>query len=118
MKNKNFLHGVRHALAGLCLALRTEKNFTVYLFHILVTLPLNLLMGFSVTEHLIWGVCVLGVFSAECANTAIERLCNFLTEAYNEQIKSIKDIAAGAVCCWGIAFYAAELIMLGMNLFA
>ena len=86
--------------------------------HILITLPLNLLLGFSIPQHLIWGVCVIGVFSAECINTAIERLCNFLTEAYNEQIKAIKDIAAGAVCCWGIAFYSAEIIMLGMNLFA
>lgn len=118
MKNKNFLYGVRHALEGLLLALRTEKNFLVYFFHILVSLPLNLLVGFSPMQHLIWGVCVLGVFSAECVNTAIERLCNFLTEAYDEQIKAIKDIAAAAVCCWGVAFYAAEIFMLGLNLFA
>lgn len=118
MKNKNFLCGVKCAVSGLLLALRTEKNFIVYLIHILVTLPLNILFGFTVTEFLIWGICVIGVFSAECTNTAIEHICNFLTEAYNEKIKIIKDIAAGAVCCWGIAFYASEIIMLGWKIFA
>ena len=118
MKNKNFLIGVKNASAGLFLALKTEKNFVVYLVHILVTLPLNIVLGFTMIQHLIWGVCVIGVFSAECVNTAIERVCNFLTEEYDERIKAIKDIAAGAVCCWGIAFYATEIIMLGMNLLA
>lgn len=118
MKNKNFLIGVKCAVSGLLLALRTEKNFIVYLIHILVTLPLNILLGFTMLEHLIWLVCVIGVFSAECINTAIEHICNFLTEEYHEKIKAIKDIAAGAVCCWGIAFYASEIIMLGLNIFA
>jgi diacylglycerol kinase len=118
MKNKNFLHGVKCAAFGLLYALRTEKNFLVYLIHILITLPLNILVGFSMTQHLLWGVCVIGVFSSECTNTAIEKVCNFINEAYDERIKVIKDIAAGAVCCWGIAFYVSEFIMLGMNLFA
>ena len=118
MKNKNFLHGVKCASSGLFFAIRTEKNFLVYLVHILVTVPINIILGFSVIQHLIWGVTVLGVFSSECTNTAIERVCNFLTEEYDERIKVIKDIAAGAVCCWGIAFYAAEIIMIGMNLLA
>lgn len=118
MKNKNFLIGVKRATIGLFLALRTERNFTVYLIHILITLPLNILLRFTITQHLIWGITVAGVFSAECINTALEKICNFLTEEYNEKIRDIKDIAAGAVCCWGIAFYAAELIMIGLKLFA
>ena len=118
MKNKNFLFGVKNATAGLMLALKTEKNFLVYFLHILVTLPINLLLGFSVIEHLIWLVCVIGVFATECVNTAIEHICNFLTEEYDERIKAIKDIAAGAVCCFGIGFYLTEIIMIGLNIFA
>ena len=118
MKNKNFLCGVKCALSGLFFALRTEKNFLVYLFHIIVTLPLNFVLGFSAIEHLIWFVTVIGVFATECVNTAIEHICNYLTEERNDKIGVIKDIAAGAVCCWGIAFYFAEIFMIGLNLLA
>lgn len=113
MKNKTMLQSFICALKGLFLALRTEKNFGFYFLHILVTLPVNILLHFSATEHLIYAVCVAGVFSAECVNTAVERICDAMTDAYDEKIKAIKDISAGAVLCWGIAFYVAEAIMLG-----
>lgn len=57
-----------------------------------VTLPINLLLGFTAQEHLIWGVCVAGVFSSECVNTALERICDFMTAQYDERIKAAKDI--------------------------
>ena len=116
MKNKTMRDSVLCALRGLILALRTEKNFRYYAIHVLVTLPINLLLGFSAREHLIWGVCVAGVFSSECVNTALERICDLMTEGYDERIKAIKDIAAGAVLCWGIAFYITEIIALGGKL--
>ncbi len=118
MKNKTFFRSVLCAVKGLCLAIRTEKNFRVYFLHILVTLPVNILLDFSVMEYMVYGICVLGVFSAECLNTAIEHLCDSISKNYDEKIKIIKDIAAGAVCCWGIAFYLAEAIMLGRKFFA
>ncbi len=118
MKNKTMFQSVLCAVKGLLLALRTEKNFGFYFLHILITLPINLLLHFSGTEHLIYAVCVAGVFSAECVNTALERLCDYIADHCDEKIKAIKDIAAGAVLCWGIAFYLAELIMLGGKLLA
>lgn len=74
-----------------------QRNYRFYLLHILVTLPVNIILHFSVTEHLIYAVCIAGVFSAECVNTAIERICNSSSEAYDEKIKAIKDISAGGV---------------------
>lgn len=113
LKNKTMLQSFICAVKGLYLALRTEKNYRFYLLHVLVTLPINIISHFSATEHLIYIICVAGVFSAECANTAVERICDTLTDAYDEKIKALKDISAGAVLCWGIAFYIAEAIMLG-----
>jgi diacylglycerol kinase (ATP) len=52
----------------------------------------------------------------ECVNTAIERLCDYLTQEKDENIKIIKDIAAGAVICFGFAFYISEGIMIGAHL--
>lgn len=113
MKNQTILKSVVCAVKGLLLALGTEKNFRFYLLNILITLPVNLLLHFSAVEHLVYLICVAGVFACECVNTAVERICDGLSEAYDEKIKAIKDISAGAVLCWGIAFYVAEAIMLG-----
>ena len=118
MKNKTMLQSFICAVKGLFLALRTEKNYRFYFLNILITLPINIILHFSATEHLIYGVCVAGVFAAECVNTAIERICDSLSETYDEKIKSIKDISAGAVLCWGIVFYVAEAVMLGGKFFA
>lgn len=38
-----------------------------------------------------------GVITAELINTAIERVCDFMTKEYSKNIKFIKDVAAGAV---------------------
>jgi diacylglycerol kinase len=42
-------------------------------------------------------ICIALVIGAELANTAIEKIMNFLHPSYHEKIKSIKDIAAGMV---------------------
>lgn len=113
MKNRNIWCSIACAAKGLALALRTEKNYRFYLLNILLTLPVNIFLGFSATEHLIYAVCAAGVFSAECVNTALERLCDYLTDRADERIRIVKDVAAGGVLCWGIAFYAAEILMVG-----
>lgn len=113
MKNKTMLQSLICAVKGLAQVLRAEKNFVFYILNILITLPVNIYFGFSAVEHLVYAVCAAGVFSSECVNSAIERLCDYLTESSDEKIKAIKDISAGAVLCWGIAFYIAEAVMLG-----
>ena len=113
MKNKSVLNSIVCAVKGLFSAIKTEKNFIFYFLNILITLPINFLMHFSATEHLIYTICVVGVFSAECLNTAIERICDSFINTYDEKVKTIKDISAGAVLCWGISFYIAEAVMLG-----
>jgi diacylglycerol kinase (ATP) len=45
-------------------------------------------------------------------NTALERLCDFLTEDVNEKIKIVKDISAGAVICMGFAFYITNILLI------
>lgn len=52
----------------------------------------------------------------ECMNTAIERVCDFLTEDANDKIKAIKDIAASAVICMGFAFYITNIVLIANHL--
>ena len=117
MKNKNFLYSIKNAFIGLTGAIKQEKNFKIYFINIIITLILNILFKFSLIEFLIWGITIVGVFSAECINTAIENLCDFLTKEKNEKIKIIKDVAAGAVLCWGLIFYIAETVLIGVKIF-
>jgi diacylglycerol kinase len=116
MKNKNFLYSVKNAFIGILTAIKQEKNFKIYFLNIIVTFILNIIFKFSLIEYLIWAGAFIGVFSTECINTAIENLCDFLTEEKNEKIKIIKDIAAGAVLWWGFLFYIAEIVMIGAKL--
>ena len=115
MKNKTFLSRLKCAFNGMFTALESEKNYKFYLCNVLLTLPLNILLSFSWIEMIIYGITIVGVFSAECFNTAIERICDFLTKEKNEEIKIIKDIAAAGVLFWGFAFYLAEAIMVMLN---
>ena len=118
MKNKNFIGSLRCAFNGLFLALEKERNFKVYIVNVLVSLLVNILLCFSTTQFLIWGITIAGVFSAECINSCIERLCDFITKEKHDEIGYIKDVAAGAVLCWGIIFYVAEFVMIGVNIVA
>lgn len=112
MKNKTFISSVRCAFNGLFQAIRREKNYKIYFINVAITAILNIAFRFSAIEFLIWGMTIAGVFSAECFNTSIECICNYLTEERNEKIGLIKDIAAGGVLCWGCIFYFAEFIMI------
>ena len=110
MKNKTFFDSLRCAAIGIYSGFKSEKNFKIYLVHILVTLPINIFIGLSFIEHAIYFVILAGVFSSECFNTVIEKICDIITTEYDGKIKFIKDVAAGGVLYWGIAFYSFEFI--------
>ena len=112
MKNKTFLDSLKCAMNGIIAGINNEKNFKIYLLHILITFPINILFGLSFIEHVIYFVILAGVFSAECFNTVAERISDILIKEKDDRIKYIKDIAAGGVLYWGIAFYSFELIQI------
>ena len=61
-----------------------------------------------------WAVLVLTVSSVlilEIINTAFERICDTITKEYNENIKYVKDIAAGAVLIAAIASVAVGIFL-------
>jgi len=42
-------------------------------------------------------ICISLVIGMEMINTAVERTCDLITEEYDERIRLIKDLSAGAV---------------------
>lgn len=117
MKNQTLWQSIRCALQGLKRAFIVEKNFKIYTIIVCMTMIINLLIGFSTRDYLAYVICVCGVFSVECLNTAVEFVCDFLTVKYEEKIRDAKDIAAAGVIIWGAAFWIIEFILIGENLF-
>lgn len=117
MKNKTLWQSIKCALQGLKRAFIVEKNFKTYAIIVCITMIMNLLIGFSARDYIAYAICVCGVFSAECLNTAAELICDFLTGSYEEKIRDAKDIAAAGVIIWGAAFWITEIILIGENFF-
>lgn len=113
MKNETFFQSVKCAIIGLCSALKIEKNYKYYMGISLFFLVLNFYFKVEMVGYLCHIVTTMGVFSSECLNTAIERFVDMIDKEIKPEIKLIKDIAAGSVLCWGIAFFICEFIMLG-----
>lgn len=93
---KNFLKGFLYAFHGIGLALK-ERNFKVQLFAFVAVLAAGLYLKIDTYEWIaIIGISAL-VLSLETINTSIEQLCDLYSTEYDQRIKLIKDLAAGAV---------------------
>ena len=86
-----------YALAGIVEAIKTERNVKIHLLATVIVIILGLYYKVSVVEWTILLLCIGSVISLEMLNTAIEKLCDLVMPEYNEVIKKVKDIAAGAV---------------------
>jgi len=89
--------GFKAALKGIITAVKTEQNLRIQLG--LAALAILLGFYFSISRWE-WTVIVLHlgvVLSLECFNTFVEYLCDLVHPTFSSRVKSIKDIAAGAV---------------------
>ncbi len=109
---KAFLNGFRFAARGVLLCLN-ERNFRFHLCAAAFVIFFGACFyDFSGAE---WAVLMLTiglVISLEAVNTALEQLCNRVTDKRDEFIRSCKDCAAGAVLIAAVAAVA-----VGVSLF-
>lgn len=96
-KNGNLWKSLIHALSGLFLVVRTERNFRIHICMMLYVIAFSFIGRVGFPTFLKFLICFGAVFSAELINTALELLCDAVTTEYNENIKMIKDISAAAV---------------------
>lgn len=113
MKNKTFTASIICAAKGLAYAIRTEKNYKYYCLILFLSIIANIASGVSVSGYLCQIITAAGVFSAECLNTGIEHIMDMQSREIRTEIRIIKDLAAAGVLCWGIAFFACEIIVIG-----
>ena len=91
-----YLRSMQYALNGLFYALRTERNVQIWLGIALVTIGIAFWLDVSQTELLIILLWMFIIGVSEYLNTSIEKLADRVTMERDEQIKHVKDIAAGA----------------------
>lgn len=91
------LKSFRDAFNGIGILIRSERNFQIHLLAFILALGAGFYFDISRGEFIIILLVSALVFALEGVNTAIEKLCDEVTEERKESIRKIKDIAAGAV---------------------
>lgn len=116
---KNRIKGVKVALKGALLLLKTENSIKVQFgIAILVTFA-GFVFKISTIEWAIQLLAIGLVMSIEGLNTAIEKIADYVQPNFDEKIGFLKDIAAGAVMIAsiiaiivGCIIYVPKIIML------
>lgn len=111
-KNETYRKSIFIAWIGLNKALKIEKNFKFHIIIGLFTLFIDILLGIRGFRLSLLVITAFNVLSCEIFNTSIERVCDIITKDYSEEIKIVKDMAAGGVLMNGISFFIVQAILL------
>ena len=102
MKNPNdsYLRGrlrsMKFAMKGLWLLLTTEDSIKAQFFTGILVVVAGFYFDVSAIEFMIQLLAIALVLVAEAANTAVEKMADFVHPEYHKKIGFIKDVAAGA----------------------
>lgn len=107
------IKSIKDAFNGISSALKSEQNIQIQVVTGLILLPICMVLEITVTEWCFVLCCVSLVLSTELINTALEKLCDVITQDKNPKIGLIKDVAAGAVLVSGIISAIVGVLILG-----
>ncbi|WP_337044105.1 diacylglycerol kinase family protein [Emticicia sp. 17c] len=96
MNVPKMLRSFKYAFQGIGVLLH-ENNARFHLFATVVVILLGLLLHISHTEWAFVIMLIGLVWAAEAFNTAIEKICDFISSEYHPLIGKIKDLAAAGV---------------------
>jgi diacylglycerol kinase len=85
------------AFEGLRDALLHERNFRIQVVVFIVVIIAGFLFRINQTEWILILLCAAVVLSLEIINSAIEKLCDFVSPDIHPLIKKIKDFSAAGV---------------------
>ena len=103
---KSFGHAFDGIFAGL-----EERNMKIHCTMAALVIFVGLILHISVTEWCICFVLFGLIMGLELVNTAIEALCDLVTQEYKPLAKRAKDTAAGSVLIASIMAATAGLII-------
>lgn len=93
----------KDAARGLKTVTRHERNFRIHIVMMLYVVFFSVIGRAEKSDVACFVLCFGIMLAAELINTALELLCDEVTEQYSERIRDVKDIAAGAVLVSAIA---------------
>lgn len=93
----------RLAGEGIAYTFSHERNMKIHGIVAIFALILGFIVQLPPTDFAIIILCIMGVFTAECFNTALESVVDLVCPNYNDLAKHAKDVAAGAVLICAIS---------------
>ena len=108
---QNRIKSVGFAFRGALLLIRTEASIKIQVFLAIVVTTAGFYFEISNTEWIFQVLAVSMVMGLEGANTAIEKICDFMHPEFDARIGFIKDVSAGAVMLVSIGAVVIGLII-------
>lgn len=100
---KHFLESKQHAWRGIRYAYAHEPNFRLQLYIAAIVMLSATVLGVTNYELIVLLLLIVSVLTLELFNTAIEALADVVKPRLHEQVRLVKDIAAGMVYLASIA---------------
>ena len=94
---KKRIKGLIIALSGMFFLLKNEDSIKVQSLFFLLFIFLGYYFEITKNEWIIHIILIGFILTAEALNTVAEKICDFINPKYDDRIKLIKDISAGAV---------------------
>ena len=112
MRKPPFYKSLLNSIQGVVWMLKSERNFQLEILGLIVNLFLIVFLKLNAIDTALILIVSFSVLSLEILNTAAEKICDIIQPEFDERIKIIKDISAGAVVlmtfaaiCTGILVY-------------
>ena len=91
------IKGIIIAISGMFFLLKNEDSIKVQSLFFLLFNFLGYYFEITKNEWIIHIILIGFILTAEALNTVAEKICDFINPKYDDRIKLIKDISAGAV---------------------
>jgi len=94
---KKLLKSFQVAFNGLRIGIKEENTVRIGVIIALIVVFFMLYFPLDLQERAIITLCIFLVLGIELMNTQVERVTNLIDSNHNQEIRKIKDLAAGAV---------------------
>ncbi len=106
-----------NAISGVFWMLKSERNFQIEVFALLINLFLIVILKVSSVDAAIIIAVSFTVLSLEILNTCVEKICDIIQPDFDQRIKIIKDMAAGSVFLMAMASVVVGVLIYAKYLF-
>ena len=102
--SRSLLESLKHAVTGLAVVFKEERNFRIQLVSTIVVIVVGLVLNIDRGEWLVVVLLCILVLILEMVNTAIEAIVDMTVgNQFHEFAQKAKDVAAGAVVISALA---------------